>query len=130
MRIICLLIASIVFAQAQDIPGGMQCHERTLVLFVPGPNKEKQKELAQSHMDYMSQQMRAGKVLAAGPFTGDEGAAAVFASGDWSEVQQILNNEPFTRAGVIKVADHKVWTACQTISAHLSPAAPKHQEQR
>jgi uncharacterized protein len=122
MRILCLLFASIVFAHAQVSPEGMQCHERTLVLFVFGPNKDKQKELAPPHMDYMSRQMREGKIIAAGPFAGNDGAAIVFASSDWTEVQDILKDEPFTSAGVIKVTDHKIWNACQAIGARLSPA--------
>lgn len=124
MRTFCFLFASIFIAQAQDIPRSMQCHERTLVLFVPGPNKDKQKDLVRLHMDYMSEQMRAGKIIAAGPLNGDEGAAAVFASNDWAEVQNLLKDEPFTKGGVIKVADHKVWNACQASGAHLLPTAP------
>lgn len=124
MRIFCFLLASIVLARAQNTPSDMHCHQRTLVLFVTGPNKDKQKDLVQLHMDYMKRQMRAGKIIAAGPLNGDEGAAAVFTSSDWPEVQGILNDEPFTKAGVIKVADHKVWNACQATGAHLSPIKP------
>jgi hypothetical protein len=40
-------------------------------------------------------------------------AAMLFAAGDWSQVQAILNDEPFTQEGVLKIASHNVWNACE-----------------
>ena len=124
MRAVCFLVGTFLFAQAPANPPGMQCHQRTLVLFSPGPNAARHKELAPAHFSYLSGQMRANKIIAAGPFEGNNGAAIIFASGDWNEVQNLLNSEPFTSAGVIKISDHKMWTACQAIGARLTPAAP------
>lgn len=121
MRALCFLFGTLLFAQAPIRPPGMECHPRTLVLFSPGPNASRQKELAPAHLNYMSQQMRANKIIAAGPFESNDGAAIVFASSDWGEVQSLLNDEPYTRAGVIKIADHKTWTACQAIGGGMLP---------
>ena len=123
MRILCFLFAGLIFAQEPTTPPGMECRARTLVLFVPGPGRET-KDLTAAHFSYMGQQMRAGKIIAAGPLGGKEGAAIVFASDKWDEVQDILRDEPFTRAGVIKVSEHNTWTACQAVGAHLLPLRP------
>jgi uncharacterized protein YciI len=124
MRILCFLFAGLLFAQESSNPPGMECHVRTLVLFVPGPNKDKHKDLMAAHVSYLRQQMGAEKVIAAGPFTSSEGAAIVFASDKWNEVEGILKDDPFTRAGVIRVAEHNTWNACQSVGAHLLPARP------
>jgi uncharacterized protein YciI len=102
----------------------MQCDSRTLVLFSPGPNAIRQKELAPAHLAYMSRQMRANKVIAAGPFIAGDGAAIIFASSDWNQVQLLLKDEPFTSAGVLQVSDHKTWMPCQLLGAHITPTAP------
>lgn len=122
MRLVCFLFVAILFAQRAPAPPGMQCHQRTLVLFAPGPNIDKQKDLTAAHFDYMRQQMRTAKIIAAGPFGGNEGAAIVFGSSDWAEVQDILKNEPYTNGGVIKVAEHRTWTACELVGPRVLPA--------
>ncbi len=124
MRLTLILFGTLLFAQSPASPPGLQCENRTLVLFSPGPNAARQKELAPAHLAYMSRQMRANKVIVAGPFSGADGAAIVFASSDWNQVQLLLKNEPFTSAGVIQVSDHKTWMACQAPAAHLTPTAP------
>ena len=124
MRIFCFFFAGLLFAQQPPAPQGMDCHNRTLVLFVPGPNRDKEKDLIAAHLNYMGQQMKAGKNIVAGPFESGEGAAVVFASDKWEEVETILRDDPLTREGVIKVSGHNVWTACQATGAHVSRAHP------
>ena len=92
----------------------MQCPQRTLVLFERGPNWEKAATVAPQHLAYILQQMKSGKVLSGGPMQGVTPAAAMlFASGDWSQVEAILSDEPFTHEGVLKIASHGVWSACE-----------------
>ena len=124
MRILCFLFTGILFGQQPPTPPGMECHARTLVLFAPGPNRDKEKELIADHLNYLRQQMRAGTIITAGPFGGSEGAAIVFASDKWDEVERILREEPFTQAGVIRMSEHNTWTACQALEAHLRPTRP------
>jgi hypothetical protein len=58
--------------------------------------------------------MKSGKILSGGPMEGVQPAAAMlFAAGDWSQVEPILNDGPFTHDGVLKVANHAVWNACE-----------------
>lgn len=124
MRKVLFLFGAVLFAQQMPNPPGMQCHERTLVLFAEGAGVENRKDLVPAHFDYIRRQMREGKIIAAGPFGGNQGAAMVFASSDWAEVEGILRDEPFTKAGVIKVSEHKAWTACELLGARIVPTAP------
>jgi len=114
MRMVLFLIGGLLFAQQQWPPPGMQCPQRTLVLFERGPNWEKATQIAPQHLAYILQQMKSGKVLSGGPMEGGQPAAAMlFAVSDWSQVEAILNDEPFTHQGVLKVASHNVWNACE-----------------
>jgi uncharacterized protein YciI len=114
MRIFPFLIAGLLLAQPPWPPPGMQCPQRTLVLFERGPNWEKAAQVAPQHLAYILRQMKSGKVLSGGPMEGDQPAAAMlFAAGDWGQVEAILKDEPFTHEGVLKVASHNVWNACE-----------------
>jgi len=114
MRVLLFLAAGLLLAQGQWPPPGMQCPQRTLVLFERGPNWDKASQVAPKHLAYMLQQMKSGKVLSSGPIEGGPPAAAmVLAASDWSQAQAILNDEPFTHEGVVKIASHNVWNACE-----------------
>jgi anthranilate/para-aminobenzoate synthase component II len=71
------LASTLLFARAPVNPPGMQCEQRTLVLFSPGPNTARDKELTPAHLRYFGRQMRAKKVTAAGPFEGNDGGAII-----------------------------------------------------
>jgi len=58
--------------------------------------------------------MRSGQIISGGPLEGGQPAAAMlFAASEWSQVEAILNDEPFTHDGVLKIASHDVWNACE-----------------
>jgi len=114
MRIVPFLIGGLIFAQQQWPPPGMQCSQRTLVLFERGPQWEKASQVAPQHFAYILQQMKSGKVISGGPMQGGQPAAAMlFAVSDWNQVEAILDAERFTHQGVLKVASHHVWNACE-----------------
>jgi len=113
MRKLLLLTTSLLLAQTGWPPAGMRCPERTLVLFESGPNWDKARQFSAGHLAYVLQQMKSGKVLSAGPMEGAQRAAMLFASKDWSEVEAILKDEPFTREGVLQMTEHVVWNACE-----------------
>ncbi len=77
-----------------------------------GPNVARGKELYQQHIEYVLRNMNSGKILAAGPTDGHT-AIMVFATRDWAEAEGILKDEPFTREGVLKIASHYLWNACE-----------------
>lgn len=113
MRKLLLFLATLALAQNAWPPPGMSCPQRTLVTFDEGPNSDKAQGLFQQHIAYLSGQMKAGKVISAGPLAVGHSALMLFATKDWDEIQDILKNEPFTQAGVIKVVRHDVWNACE-----------------
>jgi hypothetical protein len=79
--------------------------------------------MANEHAAYLLTQMKAGKIVSAGaldialapPASGKvpNGAAATFTSTNWSEVEEIIKQDPYYRAGVATIANHNVWAACE-----------------
>ena len=91
----------------------MQCPQRTLVTWDLGPNWDQRMKFAPAHFEYMLRQMKSGAIISAGPMIDRPKAVAVFAAKDWVQVEAILKDEPFTREGVLKIAEHAVWSACE-----------------
>ena len=63
-------------------------------------------------MAYIVPLMKSGRVVSSGP-TADGRGVIVFATKEWSEAEAIMKNEPFTREGIMKIASHTVWNACE-----------------
>ena len=113
MRMLMLLLGTLVLAQEAWPPPGMNCPQRTLVIFEQGPSASRGGELRKEHLGYLLQLMKTGKVVSAGPMQDGRSAAILFATASWDEVEQILKDEPYTREGVLKVSQHSVWVACE-----------------
>jgi uncharacterized protein YciI len=62
-------------------------------------------------MAYITRHIKEGRILAAGRT--ENGGAVIFRSNNWSEVEPIVNEDPYVREGVITVASHTVWNACE-----------------
>lgn len=112
MQTLLLFLATLV-AQNPWPPPGMSCPQRTLVMFDEGPNSDKGPQLFQQHVSYLLDQMKSGKIISAGPMAAGHSALIIFATKDWDEIQNILQSEPYTQAGVIKIAHHDLWNACE-----------------
>ena len=77
--------------------------------------------MANEHAAYLLTQMKAGKIISAGamdiapPASGKvpNGAAVIYTSTNWSEVEEIIKQDPYYRAGVATVTSHNVWGACE-----------------
>src|SRR5262249_54289959 len=101
-------------------PPGLRCPQRTLVLFDVDWNAFKP-AMFNEHAAYLLTQMKAGEIVSAGameiapPASGKvpSGAAVLYTSTNWSEVEQIIKQDPYYRAGVAAVASHNVWNACE-----------------
>ena len=113
MRKLLFLFAAVAFAQHPWPPAGLRCPERTLVVLKTDPAKAaKAGGFFDEHLAYVRSLMKSGKVVFAGPLQ-DGGGAMVFAITEWNEVEEILKKEPFNREGIMTVATHAVWQACE-----------------
>jgi len=113
MRKLVFLMAAVALAQRPWPPPGMQCPERMLVITeMQQANAGKLNDFYDEHIAYIVSLIKAGKVLSAGPTTDGRGVI-VFATKDWSEAEAIMVKEPLTREGVMKIASHTVWNACE-----------------
>jgi hypothetical protein len=90
----------------------MQCPDRTLVLYrIQAANAGKMNGLFKEHLAYSLKHLKAGDIVNLG--ISDDGAAAVFTSINWPEVEAVINQDPYVREGVAVVASHTVWHACK-----------------
>jgi uncharacterized protein YciI len=113
MRKLLFLVAAVAFAQRPWPPPGMKCPERTVAILQIDPaNAQKIDQFYDEHLNYIRPFMKSGKVLSAGP-TDDGGGFIIFATANWAEAEAIMKKEPFTREGIMKVASHTVWRACE-----------------
>jgi uncharacterized protein YciI len=113
MRKLLFLVAAAAFAQRPWPPPGMQCPQRILVIMeLQQEGASKINELYDQHIAYLVPLLKSGKLVSAGP-TADNRGILIFATKEWSEAEEILKEEPFTQAGVMKVASHTVWNACE-----------------
>jgi hypothetical protein len=93
-------------------PPGMRCPNRTLVLYeIQAANAGKMSGLFNEHHAYALKHLRAGDIVFLG--ITDTGAAALFTSTQWPEVEAIINQDPYIRERVALVASHTVWHACE-----------------
>src|SRR5215475_9478285 len=117
-----LALAALAQQNERRPPPGLRCPQRTLVLFNVDWNAFKP-EMFNQHSAYLLTQMKAGKIVSAGaldvaltPPTSKRvpnGAAVIYTSTNWSEVEEIIKQDPYYRAGVATVASHNVWAACE-----------------
>jgi uncharacterized protein YciI len=113
MRKLLLFVGIVAFAQGPWPPPGMQCPQRTLVLFEFGANAARSADFQSEHFAYVLGLLKSGKVISAGPMADGRSAAILFATKDWAEAEALIKREPFNREGVLKVTSHSVWNACE-----------------
>src|ERR1017187_10366039 len=111
LAVVC--VASTAAKAAGWPPPGLTCSQRTLVVFKTGPKPDQAPTLYSAHLAFIVSHLRTGDILTAGPFNEAEGGAIIFRNNDWSAVEQILAGEPFTNVGVLAIARHVVWYACE-----------------
>jgi uncharacterized protein YciI len=117
-----LALAALAQQKERRPPPGLRCPQRTLVLFNVDWNAFKP-DMFSEHSAYLLTQMKAGKIVSAGaldvaltPPASNKvpnGAAVIYTSMNWSEVEEIIKQDPYYRAGVATIASHNVWNACE-----------------
>jgi hypothetical protein len=83
--------------------------------------------MAAEHAAYLITQMKARKIVMTGKTDSKpsaasialNGAAAIFTGMDWREVEEIMKQDPYYRAGIATVAGHTVWNACEPEKSYL-----------
>jgi uncharacterized protein YciI len=113
MRKLIFLVAAVALAQRPFPPAGMKCPQRTVAILEIDPaNAAKIDQFYDEHVAYILPLMKSGKVISAGP-SDDGGGLIVFGTTDWAEIEAIMKKGPFTREGIMKIASHTVWQACE-----------------
>ena len=116
MRKLIFLVAAVALAQRPWPPPGMKCPERTVAILKIDPaNAAKINQFYDEHLAYILPLMKSGKVISAGP-SDDGGGVIIFGTTDWAEAESIMKKGPFTREGIMKIASHTVWRACEAAS--------------
>ena len=79
------------------------------VLYEYSPDQGKIQEHRPAHRKYLNELLAKNQLLAAGPLTDDSGALIVYQAHDEKEVQRIIENDPFHKAGIFVRWQIKPW---------------------
>jgi uncharacterized protein YciI len=108
-----LLASAVALAQRPWPPPGMQCPERTLVIYELVQDKMPLIEkFYDEHIANLTKLMKEGKIVTSGP-TDDGRGVLIFNGTNWPEIEALLKKEPFTREGILKMSSHTTWRACE-----------------
>lgn len=72
-------------------------------------DQKKIADLRPQHRDYLSDLMKQGKIVAAGPYADGSGTLIVYELADQAEAQAIVDADPFTTGGVFVSCELKPW---------------------
>jgi uncharacterized protein YciI len=89
------------------------------VVFESGPGLNKAQRLFPDHIAFVTAHLKTGELLSMGP-SDTGGGLAVFQAAGWETARRILADEPFTKNGVLKIAQHFTWTGCTMGAAAAS----------
>jgi uncharacterized protein YciI len=66
-------------------------------------------ETRPAHREYLGKLKEAGQLAASGPFTDDSGALIIYEAESEEEAVELIENDPFRKAGVFKAYTIKPW---------------------
>ena len=72
-------------------------------------DKEKIQSVRPAHREYLGKLRSEGKIAMSGPFTDDSGALIVYEAGSLDEARELLEADPFRKAGVFQSYQLKEW---------------------
>ncbi|MCP2262075.1 hypothetical protein LX15_005807 [Streptoalloteichus tenebrarius] len=81
-----------------------------VVELVYGPDRERLEEVRPEHREYSRRLADQGVLLAGGPWADDTGAVLVYSVTDADELRRVLDDDPYTPAGVIEKRTIREWT--------------------
>lgn len=82
-----------------------------VVELVYGEDRDHLLAVRPEHREYARGLAEKGLLLAAGPFAGDRGSMLIYEVADADELQRLLQDDPYTKAGVIADTTIREWNA-------------------
>lgn len=82
---------------------------RFAVELVYGEDQQRRLEVRPAHREYLKQLEQQGVLLVSGPYTDNLGALLIYEAADADELRRILDNDPYTEAGVIAETTIREW---------------------
>jgi uncharacterized protein YciI len=73
------------------------------------PDPARVNEVRPKHREYLAALLKQGKLYATGPFVDNTGALLVYDVADEAEARQLLADDPYGQAGVVKVVSVNEW---------------------
>ena len=77
--------------------------------FIEYANRDAIAEIRPAHREYLGTLREAGKLAGSGPFTDDSGALIIYETDTEEEAVELLENDPFRKAGVFQSYTMKPW---------------------
>jgi uncharacterized protein YciI len=91
------------------------------------PDEAKSQSLRPAHLQYWQTIADRGDLIAAGPLSGGEGnvvAAAIYRAADARQAEQVLNDDPLTKAQIWTVEIHP-WMTGKGVLPAIHPSGPR-----
>lgn len=77
--------------------------------FIEYGNRDAIAEVRPAHREYLGKLQEQGQLAASGPFTDDSGALIIYEAESEAEAVEMLEADPFRRAGVFQSYTMKPW---------------------
>ncbi len=82
-----------------------------VVELVYGEDREHRLEVRPAHREYSKSLAERGVLLAGGPYADGRGALLIYEVSGMDELRRVLDDDPYTAAGVIAETEIREWTA-------------------
>lgn len=80
-----------------------------VVELVYGQDNDRRLEARPAHREYSKQLAADGVLLVGGPYTDERGAMLVYDVADRDALQRVLDDDPYTQAGVVAETTVREW---------------------
>jgi uncharacterized protein YciI len=78
-----------------------------------------------AHREYLKTLLESERLVISGPFADDRGGILVYEANSAVEVEEILRDDPFTKAGVFEKVQIREWRVVMANSSLCVPTAAK-----
>jgi uncharacterized protein YciI len=78
-----------------------------------------------AHREYLKTLLESGRLAISGPFADDRGGILVYEANSVQEVEEMLRDDPFTKAGVFEKVQIREWRVVMANSGLCVPAGAR-----